>query len=201
MVLTIERLKEALGNKLGCTLTPEIAAEITLAAFDCENRAFDPQAFPPRAYCDLVFQVESFRDILPELEPLHAAHYAETEQHLAGVPMAPDYDYMAERERTGHLIQFTARDAAGQLVGNLRMYLYKSLHTGEWCAREDTFYVAPGQRRGLAALAFLRYAEEMLVERASVREIHADTKTVNHANLLLSRRGFRHVANQYVKTF
>lgn len=198
MVLSYERLKEALAGKLGSVLTPELAAEITLAAFDRDNRAVDPQAFPPQAFKALVFQVESFRDVLPELEPLHAAHYAETEKHLAGVPMAPDYDYMAERERLGALLQFTARDGVGRLVGNLRVYLGSSLHTGCRFAQEDTIYMTPEARTPGAADAFMDYAEGVLLQ-IGVTEARADTKLVNHAGRWLGRRGYRHVANKYIK--
>jgi hypothetical protein len=197
--LTLEKLREAMKGKMGSTLTPELAAEIICAAIDRTDRALDPQSFPPRAAGDLVFQAESFRDVLPELIPLHEAHYLETEQHLAGVKLAPDYDYMAERERRGHLVQFTARDATGQLVGNLRMYLGTSLHTGRTFAEEDTFYLSPAARRGINAIAFLRYAEDMLARYAGVAELRANTKTVNSAGVLLARRGFKHVANQFIK--
>lgn len=201
MQITLEKLRAALAGKLGCVLTPELAAEITMGAIDQENRAFDPQAFQPRAFGRLVFQAESFREILPELEVLHAAHFAETERHLQGFKLQPNYSYMAERERQGGLVQFTARDDAGQLVGNLRMYVGTSLHTGNRFAEEDTFYLQPAHRRGHAALALLRYAEEMLVGVVGVREIRANSKVVNRAHRLMDRRGFEHVANQYIKIF
>lgn len=194
-------LRDALGAQMGCTLTPEVAAAIICAAVDRADRALQPQSFPPRAHGGLVFQAESFRDVLPELIPLHEAHYLETEQHLAGVALAPNYDYMAERERRGQLVQFTARDAAGALVGNLRMYTGTSLHTGRRFAEEDTFYLSPVARRGMNALAFLRYAEDMLVAHVGVDELRANTKTVNETHRLLARRGFKHVANQFIKTF
>lgn len=201
MQITMDRLREALGNQMGSILTPELAASIVCAAVDREDRALDPASFPVREHGDLRFAVESFRDILPELEPLHAAHFAETERHLAGFTLAPDYGYMAERERLGQLVQFTARNEQGELVGNLRMYIGKSLHTGNKFAEEDTFYLSPSARHGLASLAFLRYAEDMLVQVAAVVEIRANTKVVNRAHRLMDRRGFRHVANQYIKTF
>lgn len=200
-MLTIECLRKALGDKLGCVLTPELATEILMASIDSSEHAFDPQAFAPRRYRDLVFQAESFRDILPELEPLHAAQFAETERHLAGFELAPDYAYMAERERMGTLIQFTARDAAGTLVGNLRVYLAVSRHTGHLVAAEDTFYLVPAARRGRNAVELLIYAIAMLRSVAQVREIRVDSKVVNRAHRLMDYLGFDHVANQYIKLF
>lgn len=199
MQMTLECLREALAGKLGCVLTPEIAAEIEHRAFDRADRAIAPALFTPRPYRNLTFRVESFRDILLELEVLHAAHFAETEGHL-DVPMQPDYAYRAERERMGELLQFTARDDAGKLVGNLRLYLKHSLNTGTPFAEEDTFYLSPEVRKGFTAKLFLRYAEDSLYWLFDIREFRATTKTANTAGKLLDYSGYQHVANQYVKT-
>lgn len=199
MQITMERLRDALGAQLGSVLTPELAAAIVCASVDREDRAIDPTSFAPETRGSLTFAAESLRDILPELEPLHAAHFAETERHLAGFTLAPDYGYMAERERMGQLVQFTARDAGGELVGNLRMYVYPSLHTGTLFAEEDTFYLSPFARRGRNAVNFLRYVEAMLRDVVRVREIRANTKTVNGTDRLLAHMGYTHVANQFIK--
>lgn len=199
MQITLERLRDALGVQLGSVLTPEVAAAIICASVDREDRAIDPDRFAPRVRGSLTFAAESLRDILDELKPLHAAHFAETERHLAGFTLNPNYDYMAERERTGNLVQFTARDADGKLVGNLRMYVYASLHTGTLFAEEDTFYLSPGARRGRNAVNFLRYVEDMLDQVLRVEEIRANTKTVNGTDRLLVHMGYKHVANQFIK--
>lgn len=199
MQITMERLRDALGVQLGSVLTPEVAAAIICASVDREDRAIAPARFAPRTCGSLTFAAESLRDILDELKPLHAAHFAETERHLAGFTLAPNYDYMAERERTGNLVQFTARDADGNLVGNLRMYVYTSLHTGTLFANEDTFYLSPCARRGRNAVNFLRYVEDMLTDVVGVQEIRANTKTVNGTDRLLAHMGYRHVANEFIK--
>lgn len=200
-MLNVACLRKALGDNLGSVLTPELAFTIEHLATDRSEAAIDVAALPVARYRNLTFQAESFRDILHELDPLHQAHYEETERHLAGIALTPNYEYMAQRERAGSMVQFTARDQDGQLVGNLRMYLGKSLHTGRRFAEEDTFYLVPAVRKGFAALSFLRYAEQCLVEVLGMREIRASTKTVNKAGALLDYRGYQHVANQYIKTF
>lgn len=199
MRITIEGLRDALAGRLGSVLTPETCAAIVLASIDREDRAIEPARFAPETRGSLTFAVESFRDVLPELEPLHAAHFMETERHLAGFKLEPDYGYMAERERMGALLQFTARDADGVLVGNLRMYVQRSLHTGELVAEEDTFYLSPCARRGRNAINFLRYVEGMLAEVVGVAEIRANTKVVNGTHKLLAHMGYQHVANEFIK--
>lgn len=199
MQITMERLRDALAAHMGCVLTPEVLASIACASVDREDRAIKPDRFASHTAGSLTFACESLRDILDELKPLHAAHFAETERHLAGFTLAPNYDYMAERERTGNLVQFTARDAHGNLVGNLRMYINRSLHTGNLFAEEDTFYLDPSARRGRNAVNFLQYAEFMLQSVVGVREIRANTKTVNGTDRLLASMGYQHVANQFIK--
>ncbi len=201
MRIALELLREALAANLGSVLTPEIAATIEHRAYDRAEYAFDPKMFSPVQYHDMTFQAESFREILTELKVLHKVHFSETEKHLEGFKLDPDYQGMAERERMGGLIQFTARHKDGDLVGNLRMYIMTSTHTGNLFAEEDTFFLMPSHRKGFAALSFLRYVEECLVNQVRVREIRANTKTVNTAGKLLTYRGYKHVANQFVKTF
>lgn len=201
MTITATCLRDALHAHFGAVLTPDLAVQIEFDAHDRFDRGIAPARFAPRRYRNLVFRVESLRAILAELEPLHAAHFEETEKHLAGFELKPDYAYMAERERMGTLVQFTARDEAGKLVGNLRMYLGTSLHTGSLFAEEDTFYLVPEVRKGFAALSMLRYAEDMLTGVLGVREVRASTKIVNAASKLMDYRGYAHVANQYIKTF
>lgn len=199
MVITMELLREALYRHRGSVLTDEAAAAILCASIDRADRAIDPGQFPPKQAGTLTLAVESFRDVLPELEPLHAAHFQETERHLAGFKLEPNYGYMAERERVGALLQFTARDADGELVGNLRMYINRSLHTGELVATEDTFYLTPAVRRGRNAVNFLRYTEAMLCDVVGVAEIRANTKVVNGTHKLLAFMGYQHVANEFIK--
>lgn len=200
MTITTESLRKAIAAHLGKELTPEVAMTIELSAHDGEDRARDPQCFGTSDYHGMTFQVESFRQILPELHELHELHFAETEKHLHGAALKPNYPYACERERQGTLLQFTVR-AAGKLVGNLRMYLSHSTHTGLLVAEEDTFYILPGYRKGFLALAFLRWVEERLVSVVGVREIRANSKILNNAHRLMEYRGYTHFANQYVKIF
>ena len=93
-----------------------------------------------------------------------------------------------------------ARDETGALVGNLRMYVGTSRHTGTKFATEDTLYLAPKVRGGFAALALMRFAEKSLLS-IGVREIRADSKLINNADVLMRRLGYEPVALQFVKVF
>lgn len=199
-MITVDSLRKAIAAHLGVELTPEIAVAIELASHDTDDHSLRPAMFPVQHYRDLTFQVESFRDIQQEIHVLHELHFAETERHLGGISLNPDYQYLRDRERQGTLVQFTAR-SNGKLVGNLRMYLATSVHTGSKIAEEDTFFLLPECRKGFIAIRFLQYVEECLVRILGVREIRANSKIVNNAHRLMDYMGYRHFANQYVKIF
>lgn len=149
---------------------------------------------------DYTIQAERFADILPELHVLHEAHWLETEKHRHGLTMNPDYGQFIQRERMGGLIQFTMRDAAGVLVGNMRMYLATSIHTQTRYASEDTIFIQPGHRGSLAVLALMRFAERCLLA-IGIREIRGNSKIVNRADVLMRRLGYTPVALEFVKFF
>jgi hypothetical protein len=200
-MLDIENLRLALASRLGQVLTPEVASMIEVQARTIPDKSHDPAVFGTAKYGGLLFQAERIRDIVAEIHPLHEAHYAETEAYRAGIKMDPDYDEFIAAEKGGELIQFTARDVeTGKLVGNIRMYVYKSMHTKTLVATEDTFYLLPECRKGLAAVRFWQFMERA-VRQLGVREIETDSKVTNKAHRLSEYMGYQHVANSYIKVF
>jgi GNAT superfamily N-acetyltransferase len=191
-------LRAALVAHFDLPLTPKVAAAIFAAA---TTRAKPPDliAFERYEYQGFVFHVERLRDVLDELHPMHVAHWAETERHRAGIALNPDYDAMLFDEQIGRLIQFTCRKG-GALVGNLRLYIGTSRHTQTKFAEEDTLYLSPEHRGGFVAAQFLRYAERC-VRTLGVREIRANSKLVNKADVLMRRLKYTPVATQFVKVF
>jgi GNAT superfamily N-acetyltransferase len=193
------RLRALLLSSLGGEVTPGLCEEIERAAWDQPEMAIDPAQFAPLGYGRFIVRVESFRAVLPELEELHRLHWLETEKHRHGLALAPDYDAMAARERAGRLLQFTVR-AEGALVGHLRMYLAVSLHTQTIYAEEDTLFLLPQHRGGMLAIALMRYAETVL-RIVGAREIRADSKLLNKADVLMKRLGYTPVALKFHKHF
>jgi hypothetical protein len=192
-------LRQALAANLGKTLTPEVAAAIEIGSFDREDRSHSPAKFGQREYKGYTFQCERMGDILDDLHLLHKSHFEETEIHRLGFGLDPNYEYMQDMERQGKMIQFTARHE-GKLVGNIRMYVQQSLHTGTLYASEDTFYMLPEHRKGFTALRFWQFMEES-VRAIGVREIRTDSKVINKVHKLNEYCGYKHVANKYVKVF
>jgi hypothetical protein len=193
-------LRDALVAHFDKTITPEVAARIFELALAPVDHSIDPSRFEPEWHCDYGVRVESLRSILPELHGLHVRHWQETEKHRHGLPLNPDYLAMRADERAGNLLQFTVRTRDHELVGNLRMYLGVSRHSGTRFAQEDTLFISPEHRGGLLPLRLMRYAERTLLA-LGVREIRADSKLINRADVLMRRMGYTPVATKFVKVF
>lgn len=176
----------------------EQAAQVLLNLYG-NAKPVNIEQFEPLVKGEYVIQAERFRQVLDELHPLHVDHWHETEKYRAGIPLNPDYEAMADRERWGQLLQITAR-RDGVLVGHVRMYIHRSLHTQTLFGEEDTLYLDPVHRGGFVALALMRYAERCLLA-LGIREIRANSKVSNNADVLMRRLGYPQVAIQFVKVF
>jgi hypothetical protein len=197
----LQQFRNAMVKYLGWEMTPEVAAAIEREAFAMPDNSHNPTKFGVKEYKGLVFQAERLKDIVDEIHPLHEAHFQETEKHRLGFGLDIDYDSMLSYEQAGRMIQFTCRDIeTGKLVGNIRMYIDTSLHTGTLYASEDTYYVLPEFRKGFAALRFWQFMEDCL-KAIGVREIRTDSKVLNKVHKLNEYCGYKHVANKYVKVF
>lgn len=185
----------ALAPYIGQTLTSQLADAI-VAQFPPDGAPIDLSQFAPQACGSLVFAAERGADILPELHALHEAHWSETEGYQQ--PMNPDYARGIALEQQGRMLQLTAR-AGGALVGNIRMYLARSMHTQRLIAEEDTVYIVPAYRGGRSALRFIQYMEAAM-RQLGVSLIFMDDKIANPAaGRLLEALGYTHVANRRYK--
>lgn len=193
-----EALRAALVAHFDQPITPEVAAAIEAAAMHAPDESHDPTKFGVMEHGGYVIQAERLADVLPELLPLHEAHWTETEKHRHGLRLDPDYDAMLADERAGRLLQFTARKD-GAIAAHLRMYVGFSRHTRTHFGQEDTLYLAPEHRPGAFLMVkLMRFAEQALLA-IGVREIRADSKLINGADVLMRRLGYTPVALQFFK--
>jgi hypothetical protein len=194
----VSPLRNALAAHLGQVLTPEVAAAIELASLAPEDTGYDPATFGQVEHSGYAIAVERFSSIVGEMHALHQLHWIETEKHRHGLAMNPDYVQFMARERRGQMLQFTLRAPAGELVGNLRMYLATSLHTQTRYASEDTLFIHPDHRGSFAVMALMRFAERSL-HAIGIQEIRVNSKLVNKADVLMRRMGYTPVATEFVK--
>ena len=195
-----EQLCMALALRKGQTITPEMAVALVRELFP--DRSYAPELFGQTVYADYVFQCERFTEVLPELHGLNELHYAETEDYLAGIPMDPDYKGMQESEHAGRLIQFTARvKATGQLVGNMRVYIYRSMHNQKLFCEEDTFFVLKAHRGGFMAVRLWQFVENAVRYAVGVRGVEFDSKLSNKADKMALYLKYKPVSTRFIKTF
>ena len=188
------RLIALLQNNMGKPITADLSAFIckiadeypllvsreTIAAIEAET------------YDGFLFSVEKIAEIENEIQPLHAAHWVETEAHRNGdLSLNMDYEEFAMYERAGRYLLFTIRKD-GKLVGNCAMYLNNSMHTQTLMATEDTLYLCPEARKRGVAREFIRYCEDGL-QQLGVREINVSVKTVNKAARFFRMNGYEEV--------
>lgn len=195
--MTTSPLRQALTDRLGQVLTPEVARDLEVAATELPDNSHHPAKFGAKQYSGYVFAVERLREIVDEIHPLHEAHFLETEKHRLGFGLDMNYPYYMASERAGAMVQLTLRKD-GALVGNIRMFIGTSLHTGTQYAAEDTFFVLPAHRKGFLAIRFWQFMEDCM-RAIGVLEIRTDSKLVNRVDRLNDYCGYTAVATKFVK--
>ena len=192
-------LIRVLKANMGAPLSPEIAADIMLAANQLPALVSPTvlKRILPAQFGKFAFSRESIEGSMEEMKLLHRAHWQETEAHRHGLAFNPDYDTFVRYERAGRYVLFTVREGE-RLMGNCAMYLDMSAHTKTLIATEDTLYLLPEARKGRMAARFVSYMEEAL-KKIGAKEIVITVKTVNRAARFFRMLGYKHVENGLTK--
>jgi GNAT superfamily N-acetyltransferase len=140
---------------------------------------------------------ERMRDCLPELIPLHEAHWREVDASWRpDTVFAPDYAYFLRWEEAGRFHLLTLRAAPGAaLVGYLKLSVGGDLHDRHALICDDEgLYVDP-MHRGYRNLKMLLDAGEELARRlgAATLRLTASAAKADGLAKVLTRRGFEPV--------
>lgn len=156
---------------------------------------------PPFSVDGLTIGVERLSDMLPEIRPLHEAHYNETEVLYLDTPFTPDYDRYIALEKDAQFVVFTVRLGL-EMVGYLQYYVFRDMHTSDvYQAREDALYLAKPYRGQGIAPKLLAYAESFLAH-LGCRYVGMSSKApVGGPDIgkFLESKDYRPVALFYVK--
>ena len=156
----------------------------------------------PQVLAGYVVGCEKQHEIIPDIDPLYTAHYAETEQgYLPSTQYKPNYAEYKRAEVEGKFVLFTVRKGS-TLVGYLQYYVFRDMHAaGALAAREDAFYLAPEHRGAGLSKHILDYAEHFLQKLGCTFVGMTDKSPVGGAPIgsFLKRRDYREVAIYYVK--
>lgn len=147
----------------------------------------------------LTCHVESFEQMLPELQKLLPGHYEELALNKDKVPLSPQYDVYIAMERRGELLFVTMREL-GRIVGYFIGFVKPGLHysTCLTCTM-DIFYVHPDKRgSGLPGVRLFRFVEKELKRRGVERWL-VGSKCKADASALFKFLKFEPVETYYSK--
>lgn len=174
-------------------LTVDVARQI-IAAMEADF-SIDPSRFGTERVGGYTLQCERVAGIEHELEPLHRGYRQAVNPHLGDV--AYPYAELREAERAGSVIQATARQGATrELVGVMRVRVFKRTDCDHLGLLDDTFYVAPEHRVPNLATALWRFCEKAAFAHG-VREAEIRTNRVTEG--MARFFGYRKVATIHQK--
>lgn len=129
-------------------------------------------------------QVESFEAALPELRAIFPVHHAELALFQDRMPLDPQYDEYARRERAGSLFLVTVRKD-GRITGYYTAQVAPGFHYGStFTGTMDLMFVIPEERGRGTVVPLMRTVEREL-RRRGVRLWYSGHKT--HKPLGLDR--------------
>jgi hypothetical protein len=138
---------------------------------------------------DVAFAEERYEDILDEIVPMHYAHWIESGEYKSGFIFNMKYDRFISNNKTGFFRLYTARSGV-ILVGYIGVYVSQSMHTDNYVATEDTFYILRKYRLGDLAKNLLKYVESELSKLTPISisvSLAADSRLSN----FLIRLGYK----------
>lgn len=139
------------------------------------------------------FAIEKLQDCWDEIMVLANQHWNETQNFRHDEGFAPKFARYKQQEDWGSYIQFTARDE-GVLVGYAGVYVVPSMHSQRLICTEDTWYIEPGHRKGLAAIRFFKFMENECRKRG-VYSITLTAPESTKAETIHRFMGYRKVAS------
>ena len=142
--------------------------------------------------------VESFTERRDELAALFPAHWEKLALDKDRVPLDPQYDVYAERERRGELLFIALRDA-GHMIGYWTAFIAPGLHYGSTLtATLDMWFVAPDHENGVATMILMR-AVESEYRRRGVKRSFVGEKNHRPCGRLYRAFGYAPVETHYSK--
>ena len=194
-----------LDRQVGEVLTPQRGAALARQIMDMLlSDPLDLNSLDRWTVGSYTLQPERLAQVWQELEPMHTAHYQETEDYRRGIPFAPDYPRAIHEEAEGRYVLLTAR-RDGELVANYGLCFGVSRHTQTGVVEvgpgvhEDSVFIAPAHRNsGRLFWRLVEYAE-YVSRHFGARELVLTAKVGTPVAGFLPRLGYAKTAEQFVK--
>lgn len=161
-----------------------------------EDRSIPVERFAKQSWSGYSFQAERVVGNEVELGPLHEAYHRDT--RVLDTDAAYDFARLREAEREGKVAMFTARSSTGELVGIMRIRVWRALEDNRLLACDDMFYVAPAHRGSMLAVRLWQFAERIMFD-FGVREVTFDSLSINGAEKMARFLGYTPVAIKFHK--
>lgn len=144
------------------------------------------------------YKLEKAVDIVDEIKPLLHKQFQETEQHITGLELNPDYDRYVQLCNLGFLKCITCR-INGELIGYAIFFIQPHIHH-KTCltALEDLYYIAPDHRAGRVAYKLFVESEKLL-KANNVKRIIMSCKTYLDQTRLFEHLGFTLYEKHFTK--
>lgn len=146
----------------------------------------------------ILFQVEKWRDTLPEMEPILVKHWHEIALGHDKVPLDIGRDKYQAMCDAGVLHIVTARDD-GVLVGYHIAIISGHLHyIGTLHAITDVYFVLPEYRKGFTGIRLFKFVE-VVMRSLGVKKLVTGTKLHLDIGRVLQRLGYAATETVYTK--
>ena len=131
--------------------------------------------------------------------PLLKVHQDEVAQ-FKDIKLDPDFSQYQAVQDAGRLRVYTMR-VRGELMGYASFLVANSLHCkGSYQALQDTLFLLPRVRRGLAGYRFLKWCDRQL-QIESVQVVYHEVTDSRDFGALLKRLGYKKVSTFYARRF
>jgi hypothetical protein len=149
-------------------------------------------------HATVVFAVEPYQQVLPELKELIGLHWKEIALNQDKIKLAPDYDGYAAMCGKGILHIITARHEE-KLVGYFVSLVGKHLHyANDVMGIGDIFFLKPEYRKGMTGVNLLRVFEAEM-RKLGVRKIIAGTKLHHNLTRVFEHLGWKETDRMFAK--
>ena len=144
------------------------------------------------------YKIEKASAIVDEIKPLLHQQYEETEKHITGLELDPDYDRYVKLDELGYLKCITCR-LDNKLIGYAIFFIHQHIHH-KTCltASEDLYYIAPEHRAGRVAYKLFKESERLLKEQ-HIQRIIMSCKTYIDQTKLFEHLGFTLYEKHFTK--
>ncbi len=145
----------------------------------------------------IVYAVEKYSDIEPELKQLYPEHYEELTVSK-NFPLDPDYTRYSRLEQMG-MLHVTSCRKDGELIGYVLMLIGPALHYKSCLVgHEDIYFLKKEHRKGRTGIKMFHFVEQEM-KKLGVDRIVMGTKVYSDNSKLFEYLGYRFYEKLYTK--